>query len=52
MANGQQKVSQKKPEVCGPGSVKNGGKTYDASNGPKGMRETYKETGNPGNGRK
>lgn len=43
---------QNKPEVCGPGSVKNGGKTYDSSAGSKGMRQTYKETGKPGSGKK
>lgn len=42
----------KKPEVCGPGTVKAGGKTYDTSAGQKGMRETYKETGKPGSGKK
>lgn len=49
---GETIVSQKKPNICGPGSVKSAGKTYDASPGPKGMRQTYKETGKPGKGSK
>jgi hypothetical protein len=49
---GDMKVNQKKPYICGPGGVKSSGKTYDASPGPKGMRQTYKETGTPGKGSK
>lgn len=45
-------VNQKKPEICGPGKVVNKGKTYDASAGAKGMRQTYKETGQTGKGSK
>lgn len=48
---GEMNVNQKKPEVCGPGGVKSGGKTYSTS-GAKGMRQTYKETGTPGKGSK
>lgn len=50
--NGDMNINQKKPYVCGPGSVKSGGKTYDTSAGAKGMRQTYKETGKPGKGSK
>lgn len=42
----------KKPEVCGPGGVKSAGQTYDASKGSQGMRQTYKQTGKPGSGKK
>jgi len=51
MAKGEMNVNQKKPEICGPGSVKSVGKMYDTSPG-KGMRQTYKETGKQGKGGK
>lgn len=51
MAKGEMNVNMKKPEVCGPGGVKSGEKTYNAS-GSKGMRQTYKETGKQGKGEK
>lgn len=49
---GEMNVTPKKPEVCGPGDVKSAGKTYDASKGSLGMRQSYKQTGSPGKGSK
>lgn len=43
---GEANVSMKKPEICGPGG------TGASTAGPKGMRQTYKQTGNPGKGSK
>lgn len=48
---GEANVSMKKPEICGPGGVKSGG-TGASTAGPKGMRQTYKQTGKPGKGSK
>ncbi|MNO57091.1 hypothetical protein D3C76_476180 [compost metagenome] len=49
---GEMNCSPMKPTIEGPGKPKSAGKTYDTGKGSKGMRQTYKETGKPGNGSK
>lgn len=53
MATGKGEIKGTTNGSCmGPSGSKQGGKTYDASAGAKGMRQTYKQTGKPGKGSK
>lgn len=49
---GEKECKMPKPMVEGPKGQHNNGSMVDTSAGPKGMRQTYKQTGKPGKGSK
>jgi len=52
MAQGDMNVKCPAPKIEGPGGTGSKPNTFDRSAGAKGMRQTYKETGKPGMGKK
>ena len=50
--SGEKSVTMPKTTCQGPGGVASKANNADMSKGSLGMRQTYKQTGKPGNGKK